>query len=415
VVVAKFAPGGQLLWSTYLGGPNHDRAYAVAVDGTGHVYLAGRAGDQFPTTAGTVQPTFGDDTTHSPLYGKQDGFVAKLSPDGSRLVWSTFLGGADGSFIRDVDVDTAGNVYVVLSDVAQPSAHVTLGSFQPSHRGSHDCVVAKLRPDGGQVIWATYLGGSGDDGGGPSIRVHHSGRVYVVGNTTSPDFPTPGGFGKKLSGGVDVFLAVLDATGSRLEFATYLGGSSDEGAGTHNLAVDAQGHAYVGHWSKSRDIAIVQKGYQRTYGGGFTDGIVWKIAPTGELVANTYLGGSGGENIQGIDVDKFGRVYLSSANVSSPNFPVTADALQPRLGGEEDGAVTVLAGDLSRLVYSTYVGGRRKDSLRTLRLDPSGDVYAAGESASPDWPVRHPFQSASGGGVDGVLIRLTMPTGTPPR
>jgi hypothetical protein len=110
VFVSKFSPSGQLVWSTYLGGPNYDRAYAIEVDAQGHVYLAGRAGPGFPTSPGVLQPNFAGDSGPAGAYGKQDGFVAKLSPDGSQLLWATYFGEAGGGFIRDLDIDSARRV-----------------------------------------------------------------------------------------------------------------------------------------------------------------------------------------------------------------------------------------------------------------------------------------------------------------
>jgi len=107
--------GCQLQFSTYLGGPNYDRAYAVEVDQDGCVYIAGRAGPGFPATAGAIQPNFGGDIVSGPsaAYGKQDGFITKLASDGSRLIWSTYFGDDVAGFIRDLDIDLAGDVYVV--------------------------------------------------------------------------------------------------------------------------------------------------------------------------------------------------------------------------------------------------------------------------------------------------------------
>ena len=177
VFVAKLNPSGSILWATFLGGPNYDRAYALEVDSLGFVYIAGRAGSGFPTTSGVVQPQFGGDVTQNGAYGPQDGFVAKLSPDGSRLIWSTFFGSDGRDFIRDIDVDSSGNVYLGVSDVTRPHPHIRPGAFQTTLRGTEDGVVAKLSSDARSVVWASYFGGSGDDGGAPSVRVDCYGQM----------------------------------------------------------------------------------------------------------------------------------------------------------------------------------------------------------------------------------------------
>ena len=124
--VAKLSPVGELVWCTYLGGPNYDRAYAIEIGQDGSVYVAGRAGPGFPTTEGTIQPEFGGDVVSgaNAAYGKQDGFIARLAADGTRLMWATSFGAADAGIIRDLDVDVAGNVYVVSPGNMGPTRHV---------------------------------------------------------------------------------------------------------------------------------------------------------------------------------------------------------------------------------------------------------------------------------------------------
>ena len=172
VFVAKYAPDGTLLWSTLLGGPNYDRAYAIEVDADGYVYVGGRAGDQFPTTDGVLQEEFAGDRSPNGLYGKQDAFVAKLSPNGDSLIWATYFGADDIGFARDFDIDSEGAVYIAFTGATRPNQHITNGAYQTNNNGGKDLIVAKLSPDVTHVEWATYYGGGGDDGGGPAVRVH---------------------------------------------------------------------------------------------------------------------------------------------------------------------------------------------------------------------------------------------------
>lgn len=414
VFISKLSPTGEMIWSTYLGGPNYDRAYGIEVDAQGYVYVGGRAGEQFPTTSGTVQPVFAGDSSALGAYGKQDGFVAKLSPDGSQLIWATYFGEGTRGFLRDIDIDDSGYVYAMMSVAQQPVAHITSGAFQTSLSGGQDAVVAKISPDGRTVVWASYFGGSGDDGGGPSIRVHRpTGRVYIVGNTTSADLPVPNGFDTTRGGSLDGFLAVFTADGTGLVYGTYLGGSGGEGNGTHNLAVDAAGNAFACHWTHSADIPIVGNGFQKTHaspGGTDTDCILWKVSPAGVLLANTYLGGNGGENVQGVGFDAAGNVCVSVDSVFSTNFPVSSDALQATNGGGADGALSILSPDLSRLVYSTYIGGSGDDGTRALAVDRNGNIAVAGQSSSADWPARNAAQPTYGGGTaDAVAARFAVP------
>ncbi|KKL84376.1 hypothetical protein LCGC14_1965330, partial [marine sediment metagenome] len=237
--VTKLSPSGQMIWSTLVGGPNHDRTYAIQVDSQGSVYIAGRAGEFFPTTPGAVQPNFGGDTNPNVGYGKQDGFITKLSADGSQVLWSTYLGTQDGSFIRDMTIDDQGNVYVSMNGLSVASPYVTAGAFQTTHGGNMDGFVGKISANGSSVVWGSYLGGSGKDIA-PSIRLDSTGHVLVDGSTGSADFPvTPGAYQQTLRGSLDAFVAKFLPDGSDLVYATYLGGSGDDGAaGKHGLAVD---------------------------------------------------------------------------------------------------------------------------------------------------------------------------------
>ena len=415
VFVTKLSPTGELVWSTFVGGPNYDRAYAIEVGEDGSVFVAGRAGPGFPTSDDAIQPAFGGDTGPRGLYGKQDGFIVRLAPDGTRLLWATYFGGDDGGFIRDLDIDSVGNVCVVSPGNSRAQhPHVTAGTYDTTHNGAEDAVVAKISADGRRLIWGTYLGGSDDDGGGPSVRFDsRTGEVVVVANTSSPDLPTPNGHDRTYNGvsptNGDAFLAKLTPDGADLVFATYLGGSGEEGNGTHNLAVGPRGEIVAAHWTKSTDIPILPGGLRSTHAGGTTDAIVWKFSPTGRLLANTYLGGNGDENIQGTVLDPQGNVYLSVDACTSTDFPVTPTAFQARNGGGADAAFVMLSPDLAQVVYATYLGGRGHDGSREAALAPDGTYVCAGDTASPQLPVRNAYDAELGGWTDGFVASFSAP------
>ena len=222
--VAKLDPNGNLIWSTFIGGPNYDRAYAIEVDRNGFVVIAGRAGSGFPVTNNGFQTTFeGGQTTR--LYGPQDGFVVKLSPDGSTVVWASYFGTSDGEIIRDLDVNQNGDVYIASAHLSgtYPSqvAKAFQRGFQPLPGGKKDGVVAKIASDGSQVVWATYLGGSEIEAGESSLRVDAGGNVFYLTSTKSPDMPTTAAaYDDTFNGGWDFYLAKLTCDG-RLIYGTY--------------------------------------------------------------------------------------------------------------------------------------------------------------------------------------------------
>ena len=427
VFVMKLDPNGKIIWSTYLGGPSHDRAYAIEVDNQGYVYIGGRAGAGFPVTAGAFQAVFQGGPGGGP-YPAQDGFVAKLTPDGKKLVFASYFGAIDDPShpVRDLAIDHNGDIFVAASTKtgAYPQAILNAfeNGFQPIRPGGGDGVVAKIRSDGSQVLWATYLGGSGTEWGEGSIRVDAAGNVYYLTVTNSTDIPTTAGaFDRTFNGGWDFYLAKLTADG-KLAYGTYLGGSGDEHIETHELAVDAQGNAYIGSGTTSPDFPTTPGAFQRTYGGSGGRGtgkmtnysgdvIVAKISSDGsQLVASTFIGGRYGEAAEGVAVDHAGNVYLTGATFSD-NFPVTTDAFQGSFGGRTDAFAIKLSPDFSRLIYSTYLGGSSGESGRTATANGGGNFLVGGEIDLPGngWPARKALQPIYGGGnADAILAKFTL-------
>jgi hypothetical protein len=401
--ITKFNASGQLIWSTYLGGPNYDRAYGIEVDSQGYVYVAGRAGPGFPTTADAFQPTFKG--VDAGIYGMQNAFVAKLSPDGSRLVWASYVG--CGAGCRDLAVDDSGDIYVPLTyegkGVVPPSIWFA-NAFQKSLKGGLEDGVVKILGDGTQVIWATWLGGSGDDGGAASIRVDNNKYVYIVFNTRSTDIPTTAGaYDRTSNGGEDFYVAKLTPDGSNLVFATYLGGSGDEVVNTHDLALDNAGNVFVSPWTNSTDFPTTPNAFQKQAGGGTSDIAVAKFSPTGVLLASTYIGGSGLDNADGIYADSSGNVYLTG-DTSSDNFPVTNNAYQTSNKGGSEAILFMLSSDLTQLFYSSYMGGVSDDMGRSGFLDKDGNLYVAGSTSGGGWPTKNAYQSNFQGGQLDVII-----------
>jgi hypothetical protein len=395
--ICKFAPDGRLIWSTYLGGPGYDRAYGIEVDEQGYVYVAGRAGRGFPTTPDAFQPQF--QGYNSGGYGGfQNAFVAKLSPDGSRLLWASYVGVAQ--LCRDIAIDARGDIYLPLgfpNKGITPPADWFTHAFQKTPKGGTDCGAVKLSGDGRKVLWATWLGGSADESQAASIRVDAKGYVSLYFHTLSPDMPTTAEtFGRKYNGKGDGFVVRLTPDGSGLAFGAYLGGNGDEQISTHNLAVDREGNVCVSTQTSSTDFPTTAGAVQRKLRGK-TDMAVVKFSPTGALLAATYLGGRGEENADGIYVAEEGNV-LVTGETSSDDFPVTQNAFQRKFGGNHDAVLVRLDGGLTRILYATYLGGPAYDNGRSGFLGRDGSLYVTGSSDGGGWPTRNAFQSAFAGG-----------------
>jgi hypothetical protein len=184
VYIAKYTPDGQLVWATYLGGPNYDRAYAIELDPAGDVVISGRAGPGFPTTPGVFQPEYKGNG--GGFYGVQGGFIAKLSADGSSLLWSSNVG--VGQLTRDFTLDAAGDIYMKTgttptSPLNNPPAWFAAGyanAYQPKPVDSDDAGLIKITNDGTAVVWATWLGGHGVDSQPGTLKVDADGNVYMA-------------------------------------------------------------------------------------------------------------------------------------------------------------------------------------------------------------------------------------------
>ena len=423
VWVRKWAPDGTLVFSTFVGGPGYDRAYAIEVAPTGEIYVAGRAGDGFPTTAGSFDSTFGGDVNVNPAYGTQDGFITKLSADGAAVAWSTFVGWNGREFIRDLALTPSGDVIAGVGEAwaNTPCPFITSGAAQPGHGGgTRDVVIAAVAADGTTVRWATYLGGSAEEGGEVTVRTDAQGRVYVVTGTNSTDAPvTAGAFDPTFNGDFDLWLGRLAADGGSLDYGTYLGGSGGDGTETHQLSVEPGGVAVVTATTASSDMpvtaGVVQPSYGGSGGGGtgdltnyFDDGYVARLSADGStLLAATYLGGSVGEGLEGSGLDAGGNIWVSGGTFS-PNFPTTAGARQRTKGAGLDAFVARLSPDLRTLHYATFVGASGWDVARSLAVRADGAIaYAGGETDSADLATTSSAsQPNHGGQSDGLVVGI---------
>mgnify|MGYP004702923601 CR=1 FL=1 len=409
VFVTKYSSTGQLLWSTYVGGPNYDRAYAVGTDSRGNIIIAGRAGPGFPVTKDAVQPFF--QGVRAGPYGLQNAFVAKLSADGSQLLWSTFLG--VGAMVRDFDLDSQGNIVAAFGSdpgSGNPPADWFKKAYQSKRRGKIESGVVKLKADGKQVFWATWFGGSGDESSEVGISVDMQDRVYITGNTKSTDLTIVGSHSDSTyNGGWDGYLAVFSSDGSHLICSTYLGGSDDDFVlNTHALAVDKKGQAYVHCATSSNNFPTTPGVFSRTLKGNVDIALVKIDILTGKILLGTYIGGSKLDNADGIFVDNVGNVFISG-ETESVDFPVTDNAFQPVKEFGVDAFILLLKPDFSNMFYSTFFGGINDDRFRSGFLGEDGALYGIGTCSGAGFPVKNASQPdyAGGGGVgDAIVVKF---------
>ncbi len=390
------------VYSTFLGGFDFSAAYGVAVDAAGNAYVTGvTSSPNFPgVTGGSLQPAAG---------GGLDAFVTKINAAGTAIVYSTYLGGNDDDYGFGIAVDAAGSAYVTGFTESTSFPGVTAGSIQPASGGGYDAFVAKLDLAGDAIVYATFLGGAGDDYG-YRVAVDAAGDAYVTGHTNSTAFPgvTGSSIQPANAGGIDAFVTKLDPAGATILYSTFLGGIGDDFG--YDIAVDAAGSAYVAGATYSTTFPGVTGGSIQPANAGQDDAFVTKINAAGTaIVYSTFLGGNQEDFAYGIAVDAAGDAYVTGAT-ESPTFPgVTASSLQPIRGGSFDAFVAKLDAAGRSLVYSTFLGGAGSDLGVGIAVDAAGNAYLTGFTGSSSFPgvgagSIQPFYG--GGSFDAFVAKL---------
>jgi hypothetical protein len=440
VFLAKLNPAGNgLVYETYLGGSGGydsaatseegDIASSIAVDSSGNAYVAGETvSSNFPVSANAFQATYMGASNQT-----TNGFAAKLSSDGTALIYSTYLGGTGvngvgGDSIVGLAIDSSGNAYLTGGTFSSdfPSSS---NAYQTSNKAAplqlSNAFVTELNPTGTGLIYSTYLGGSGNsnsipyNGGDASaaIILDSAGNAYIAGITGSADFPLAGDSFQTENNALgmaetNAFIAELNASGSSLLYSTYLGGSGLStptataiGDFAGGIALDSAANIYVDGTAASLNFPVSANAFQSTNLGGANGcSFVAKIDPSNASLAySTYLCQSAGDSIEGgIAVDSAGDAYVTGI-ANSDNFPVTPNALQSVNNasklGTSNAFLTEFNPSLTSLLYSTYLGGSGAtlcngincysigESAQALALDSSGDVYIAGTAYSANFPT----------------------------
>jgi uncharacterized protein (TIGR03437 family) len=281
------AAGTQLIFSTYLGGSLDDNLLALALDPQGNIFVGGATlSTNFPVSTNAFRNSFLGVEEQNFFYHFGDGFLTKLNPTATQIIFSTYFGGEGDDSVSGLATDASGNAYLTGSTSSQ-SFPTTFGAFRRNFAGYielpflvenlvGDAFAAKFSPDGGTLIYSTYLGGVSNDGG-TAIAVDASGNAYITGFTESFNFPTTvdgtqravaGNGGNKpfLQFG-DAFLTMLNPAGNQLVFSTYLGGSLDDIAGA--LALDGLGNVVLAGNTVSRNFPVTSNAYRSTFAGFF--------------------------------------------------------------------------------------------------------------------------------------------------
>jgi hypothetical protein len=418
--VAKLDPtASSLVYADYVGGNGEDYGVGLALDSASHVYLTGSTtSSNFPVVDAyqAVEP------------GSYSGFVAKISVDGSSLLYSTYLGGNGFDQPVGIAVDTLGEAYVAGGTTSQnfPVINAYQGAALANQGGLYGNYgfLTKFAADGSSLIYSTFFAGNTNivqNCGNPcwptpysavsAVALDANGSFYVTGTTNTSNFPvTSGAYLTSNSTQPDAtigFVSKFTSSGN-LDYSTYFYPFSGIPIGIGAITVDGSGSAYIaGTVSSDGTFPITSTNIcdPSVYGFACSYAFVTKFDPTASTLAySTFLGPNNYAEPQSIAVDSSNNAYVV-ANTMSPAFG-TNNGIEGYTNGENLLLVEIDASATTEL-FATYLGGSNSDSANGIALDTDGSIYVVGTTDSVDFPVTQgAFQNALGGGTDAFLIKI---------
>ena len=428
--VGEYDTGRQLVidpilsYSTFIGGSSGEGGNGIAVDSAGNAYIIGTSlSADYPVTAGAF-------SSASPGI-----IVTKLNPQGSALVYSTFVGGTAIGFGDEglaIAVDSAGQATITGNTISRDFP-TTANAFdqtcgtdgmcnQDLFGVNGDAFLTVFNAAGSNLVYSTFIGGTDLDFG-RAVTIDRAGKTYVAGSTLSKDLPTRGAAQTRCGGGTflpcaDGYVAKFDthlSGAASLIYMTYLGGKGDDIA--QAVAGDKSGNAYVTGQTISLNFPTTAGALDTTCGDDGRcddinsvspgpDAFVTKINSSGSsLVYSTYLGANGWDIGAGIAVDNRGTAYVTGLTQST-DYPTTNGAFSKTLGGIEDAFVTLVNATGTGLTASTYLGGEGEDTGSGIAVDRSGNAYVVGTTDSPNFPTTPDRVFGFAGGEDAFVTKL---------
>ncbi len=439
------------VFSTYLGGSIEDWGFDITVDKDSNIYVTGMTySADFPLEAPLI------DT----LTGTSDIFVTKLKTSGDSLFFSTYLGGNGSDFGLAMTVDE--DSYCYITGTTYSTDFPTVNALQENPGGNGDLFIIKLNPAGDTLLYSTYLGGNGFDGGediiidgdrniyvtggtdsdnfplalplytnklqrdafvskissngstllystylggdkgdfGKAVGLDGEGNILILGTTNSDNFPSHRAIQDERGGLYDAFLTRISNSGTSLIYSTYLGGLDDDWA--IDMKVDADGYAYLTGYTFSYDFP--KKNAFQNAKAALADAFVTKIDSSGvTLIFSTFLGGNQNDYSQGIAFDTAGRVYVTGSTEST-NFPLKREIQNYQAAS--DAFITKFNVTASLLFFSSYLGGNAGDAANCLEVDLNGHIYLAGSTSSTDFPMANPLYDILTGVKDVFITKI---------
>lgn len=325
------------------------------------------------------------------------------------LLWSTLIGGSGNDEGATLAIAPNGDV-IMAGETSSIDFPGTPGAYHQEHYNSQDLFVSRFSAEGSTLVWSTYLGSSQYDYM-TAITLDGSGNPIVGGRTQSSGYPTTAGaYDTSFNGYEDAVLTKLSSDGASLIFSTFLGGSGPESI--FDLLPDANGDLVCAGYTGSADFPVTPGAYQTVFAGLPYDMTVSILSADGStLLASTFIGGSGRDACRGVAIDASGDFFLAGFTFSA-DFPVTPGAFQTVKGTIDDAALVKISGDLSTVLWATFLGGNDSERALCLDLDSSGDPFLAGYTSSSDFPTSAGvIQEADSPSMDAFVAKFSNADG----
>jgi hypothetical protein len=402
--VAKVnARGDGLIYCGYIGGTKQEEGYGIDVDSEGNAYITGRTytdDGSFPVEVGPV-------LTYS---GNDDAFVAKVSAQGTALLYCGYIGGSDKDEGLGIAVSSEGRAHVVGMTKSDQSTFPVVEGPDITFNGWTDAFLACVNAAGTGFDFCGYIGGTEFDEA-VAVAVDSSNDIYLTGVThsTQSTFPVKIGPDLTKNANMDSYVAKIGGADAKIVYCGYIGGKETDYS--CDITVDMDGSAYVAGWTESDELTFpVKTGPELTFDGK-DDGYIARVKPDGTgLDYCGYIGGDGYDAARAVAVDKQRRAYLAGGtNSLHLSFPVKGGPDLIYNGGSHDAFVAVVDETGSELNYCGYIGGTDYEYGRGIAIDDLGCVYVAGttESDENSFPALvGPDLTFNGGTKDAFITKV---------